>query len=627
MLIQRMRDGSEGVLAKVIIGLIIIVFALFGFGSITTFLSPPARVASVHGEDVTQQQMELAVERNRRMMMARNIALEDINEDELREDVLQSLISREILKQAATDFDLYYGDESLDAELVSAEVFQIDGVFNADQFQNVIRSAGFTPLGYRDEMRTDKQFEQMLTGIRQSSFVTPGESERFSGLLSQTRDIAFLTIEVASLIDEVVVTDAEISDYYTANSAEFITDETVSLEYVELKREDLAASLDVNEADLAEYFTNTMSDYTTDESRRLAHILIESADSSLEEAASKAAEVYERIKQGDDFTALAKEYSDDLGSADNGGDLGFSEPGTFFPEFEAVAYDLALNQVSEPVETEIGYHIIKVLEIEQAVIQTLEDVRAEVEAAFRLVETEEDFVSMSSRLAELLFESEDLQPPAAELGLQIQTTAQLKRDANHPLMSIGQVATAAFSPDVLLDGNNSDLLQISEDYHVGIRVLEHFPSASKPLAAVQEDIRFILQNEKAMELATLRADEIVQAISSGSLAQYVADEYELAWEAVAAATRFQPEVDRVVLQEAFSLPRPAASKESLGAATMPNGDAIVLRISGVQNKDVSEMSEVELSTLRQGIANQIGTIDFQEFEDSLTREADLERIN
>ena len=628
MLIQQLRDGSDGILAKVIIGLIIIVFGLFGFGSITTFLAPVPKVATVNGEEVTQQAMEVAVERNRRLSQARGIPLDQINEDELRENVLRGLISREILSQATDEFELYYSDALIDKEIIESEVFQVNGVFDANQFHNVIRSAGYTPLVYRDEMRTDSLFNQMLTGIRQSAFVTEAESKRYSSLLSQTRDLAYLQIRVDELIDEVTVSDEEIADYYADRSGDFVTEEIVNLQYVELKHEQLAAELEVNEEALEQYYQDNMGDYSTDETRRVAHILIETSDDvSMEEAQIEADAIYERIKQGEDFSALARDESDDVGSRDNGGDLGSNPPGTFFPEFESVAYDLTLNQVSEPVETEIGYHIIKVLEIDEAVQPTLADVRAEVEQLYRMSATEDEFVTSSSRLAELLFEAIDLEAPASELGLEVQSTGNLSRDSTHFLMANNSVVTAAFSADVLIDGNNSDLLELTDSHHVGLRVEEHAPSVTRSLADVTEDIRYILQRGKAQSLAGTRADSIVEAIKGGSLSQYVADEYGLDWVMAPSLSRFTRDIDPLVMREAFKLPRPADDQESLGTATMPNGDSLVLRVSEVTNRPPTELIDAEVASIRENLGSQLGLMDFQEFEDALTAEASIQRVN
>ena len=628
MLIQRLRDGSDGILAKVIIGLIIIVFGLFGFGSITTFLAPVPKVATVNGEEVTQQAMEIAVERNRRLLQARGSTPDQINEDELRDNVLRNLISREVLSQATDEFDLYYSDALLDGEIIASEVFKVGGVFDPDQFQNVIRSAGYTPLLYRDEMRTDSLFGQMLAGIGESAFVTEAESKRYSSLLSQTRDLAYLQVRVDGLFDEVSVSDEEISDYYADRSVDFVTEETVNLQYVELKHEQLAADLEVDEEALEQYYRDNQGDYSTEESRRVAHILIEASDDlSMEATQVKANEVYARIEQGEDFAVLAGDESDDVGSRDNGGDLGFNPQGTFFPEFEAAAYGLVVGEVSEPVETEIGYHIIKLLEIDEAVQPSLADVRDEVEQRYRMYVTEDEFVTRSSRLAEMLFEAIDLEAPAAKLGLEVISTGNLSRDSKNFLMANNSVATAAFSADVLIDGNNSDLLELTDSHHVGIRVEEYAPSVARSLAEVTEDIRYILQRGKAESLAEVRAAAIVEAINGGSLSQYVANEYGLEWNLAPSLSRFSRDVDPLVMREAFKLPRPADDKESLGIAILPNGDSLVLRVSEVINRPSTELAEAEIASFRESLASQLGSMDFQEFQDALTAEALIERVN
>lgn len=627
MAIQRLRDGTQGILAKVIVGLIIIVFALFGFGSITTFLAPVPKVAVINGEEITQQAMELAVERSRRLLLAQDINPQDIDEDRLREDVLESLITRTILSQAADDMDLYYSDQRLDDEIVATEIFQVDGVFNAEQFQMVIGGAGYSPMRYREEMRTDKLFGQMMSGIRQTSFLTPAEAKRYTGLSLQRRDLAYLQIKADMLLDQVTVTDEEIDEFYRENPQEFVTEETVSLEYVELKLDDLASNVEATEADLQLYYEENKDLYATDESRRVAHILVEVSDEVTEDSArQKIDEIYAKIVDGEDFSKLAEEFSDDPGSARNGGDLGFSEPGTFVEEFEAVAFDLNLNEVSKPVLTEFGYHIIKVTGIEEANTPTLDEIRESIERGYRNTVAEDEFVTLSARLAELVFESIDLEVPAAELGLGIKTTGHVSRDESSGIMGNRAVVEAAFSPDVLIDGNNSDLLEITDNYHLTLRVVEHIPSATKQLDEVREDVRYILLRQKATDLAESQTTEIVNEIESGSLAVYVADQHGLEWRAVPGANRTQPDVDPVILREAFSLPRPVEGKESLGQTILANGDSVVLRVSRVTN-DAGDLSEQELAALARALSSQLGTVDFQEFENSLSANADLERIN
>ena len=330
---------------------------------------------------------------------------------------------------------------------------------------------------------------------------------------------------------------------------------------------------------------------------------------------------------GEDFAALAKENSDDTGSATSGGDLGFNEPGIFVAEFEAVAYDLALNEVGDPVLTEFGYHIIKVTGIVEASTPTLDEIRVDIEKAYKDSIAEEDFVAVSARLSELVFESIDLEVPAAELDLAREVTGNVPRGSETGLMANPLIVSAAFSPDVLLDGNNSDVIEIDENHHVALRVLEHTPSASKPLVDVTEDIRYILMRRSAADLAERNANEIVDAINSGSLAVYVADQYGLTWEKGSAASRTMRGGDPMILSEAFKLPRPAPEKETVGYSILPNGDSTVLLVAKVSNRQPDELTDIELSSLSRALSVQLGSVDFREFEDSLMASATLEREN
>ena len=628
MLIQRLRDGSDGILAKVIVGLIIIVFGLFGFGSITSSLAPVPKVASVNGEDVTQQDMEIAVERNRRALQVRGVSIDEINEDELRANVLQGLISREVLSQAVQELDLYYGDSLIDAQITANSSFLVDDVFSPNQFVNVIQSAGYTPLVYRDQIRKDGLFKQLFKGLAESAFVTEAEGRRLSSLLSQTRDIAYLRIKTDDLIDKVTVTDEEIADYYAERKEEFLTKEIVSLQYVELKHELMAAELDIKEGVLEQYFIENESDYSTDEARRLAHILIETkAEVSVEQARLKALEIYDRIKLGEKFSRVAEQESDDAGSRGNGGDLGFNPLGTFLPEFEAAAYKMSLNGVSEPVKTAIGYHVIKVLEIEEGIVPAFSEVRGDVENRYRMAATEEAFVANSSRLAELLFESADLVGPSEELGLTIKSTGDLSRESSNFLMRDKSVVRAAFSPDVLVDGNNSDLLELTDSHHVGLRVEKHLPVMAIELQEVEEDIRGIIQRDKAESLANARALEIVEKIRGGSLSQYVANEYGLVWARKLSVSRSSKDIEPFILKEVFKLPKPGHSQESLGSFTVSGGDSYVLRLSRAENRSSLELTESEILAVRQNLALQFGRADFQELETSLIDEASVQRFN
>lgn len=626
MVIQKLQDKSQGILAKIIVGLIIVVFALFGFGSITTYLAPVPKVATVDGEDITRQELEVGIERQRRMLISNGIAPEDIDEDQLREQAMQSLIERRLLSQAAEELGLYISEKRIDEQIVQTPAFQVDGVFDPQQFQIVIGSAGYTPLAYRDEMRRDMKFQQLNSGIQASAFNTDAAALRAASLADQTRDIAFLRIAVDDLMEEVNVTDEEIREYYESNTNDFRTQETVNLAYLELKRSDLMDEVEVTEAEVRALYEETKHLYTRDEERRVAHILIEADDeASRQEARAKIEEIRERIVNGEEFATLAKEHSEDPGSAEDGGDLGFQPQGTYTEDFEEVAFELEVNELSEPVETEFGYHLIKVLDVEPAETPSFAEVRDEVEIELRETRAEELFVGRSTRLAEIAYESPDLEIPADELDMEIHTTGHVGRDASEGIAANDQVMDAAFSPDLLVDRNNSDVIEITPNHHVVVRVREHKPSEVKPFEQVAEEVRQKLAREKATLLAKNRASEIVDMLESGSITRHVANKFGLEWTVVPEARRNEPALDQEINRAAFSLARPPETGKSVGHTVLAGGDAAVVTVTNVENGDVDDMEGQEIRSIARALAWQQGRSDFEEFRENLARKVDITR--
>jgi len=627
MSIQNLRDKSDGVIAKVIVGLIILVFALFGMGSITTFLTPVAKVATVDGHDVTQQEMEIAVERGRRMMLSQDVAPADIDEDKLRQDVLQNLINRKLLTIAGESMGLQYSDKRLDEEIVSTPVFQLDGVFDPGQFQLILGGAGYTAVTYREEMRRDKTFQQLTDGLRATAFLTEPQVLRTSSLAQQTRDVAYLRFDVEALAQTMEVTDEDVRAHYDAHQTDYMTAETVDLDYVQLQRGDLIDAVELTEDELQAYFAETRDTYAEDERRRVAHILIEVNDEVSEsEAQSKIDEVYDRIVGGEDFASLAETYSSDPSSAERGGDLGFNAPGTFVEEFEAVAYDLGLNEMSKPVRTEFGFHLIKVIDIEAAKTPEFAAVRERVESALRESRAEAKFVQISARMSELAFETQDLAEISEELGLTIETTGPVSRDAAEGILANPQVANAAFSTEVLLDGNNSNLIELDPNDHVVLHLREYQPREVKPLAEVTVAIQEQLARDKAGQLAENQAKEIVAMLESGSVARYVADKFDLTWTVVAAAQRGQQGLDESINKSAFSLPRPLEGNKSVGLALLDDGDAAVISVTNVQNKKPGDDMQ-DVAMLARILASQQGTSDFLEWREGLADAATVKRSN
>ncbi len=430
-----------------------------------------------------------------------------------------------------------------------------------------------------------------------------------------------MRVDVAALSETVDVSTQEIESYYQGHQSDFMTEETVDIAYIEIKREDFLETVEVSEEELLSFFEETSESYAEPERRRVAHILIEVNDEVSEESArQKIDEIHARITtSGEGFTALAKEFSNDPGSAENGGDLGFNDPGTFVEEFEAVSNILTMNQLSAPVKTEFGYHLIKLLDLEAAKQPVFTEVREKVEAEFRELGAEEIFVNKSSSLSEISYESPDLVGPSEELELELKTMEKVARTGSNTGVANNQAVTdALFSPDVLFDGNNSNLLEITPNHHIVVRVTAHQPREVKALEIVVEQVSADIALEKSAELAETQAQEMVAMLEDGSITRFVADQYGLVWTVVADATRTQPGLDREINRQAFGLPRPEEGNKSVGYAMLADGDSAVISVTNVNNKDQNDMSRQELSNFARALASQQGAIDYAEFRDNLT---------
>ena len=622
MSIMKMREG-HGWGTRIIIYAIVVAFALFGLGTIPTLFSPTQSVASVNGEDITVGEMEIAVERNRRLLLGQGATPEDIDEDSLRADVLQSLVTRRLLVQGVTSLNMTTSDAEIDAELKATETFQLNGEFDENQYRLVLASVGYNPATYKAELRRDKTISQLARTIEASAIVTELEAKRASSLSRQTRDVAVLTFDPVDLEDQISVTGPEVEAYYQNNQSEFFSEESVDLAYVAVDRAAMAAALEVSEDDLRSAYEEQKDRYMTPENRRIAHILVSTDDRTIEEARVIVESIQSQLDAGEAFEAVAQASSDDPGSAAQGGDLGVATRGLFVPSFEEAAFALAeTGEISEVVETEFGLHLIKLNELAPSSTKAFEDVQEEVEQQYRNDAVEDEFVTLVTSLDELAFEEPDLAVVAEELGLTIDRIPSAKAEDRQGVLANAQVRDAMFSPDVLIDGNNSPLIEISADLSVVVRVERHQPSELLELAKVEDRIEAQLIRQGAEALALENAEQALAMLESGDLTRYVADQFGLAWKVNAKATRFAPGLEAKVRERAFSLPKPVQLEKSLGLVELNEGGAAVISVTNVENGDgSSDLSQGQ--ALQQMLGFQRGRLDFAGAEQTLREEGSI----
>jgi peptidyl-prolyl cis-trans isomerase D len=628
-MLQKMREQARGVFGWIIIGAIILVMAIFGFGALNFFVASEPAVATVGDVEIRQSELLARVDRQRRQILASmgpDADASAIDEAALRERVLTGLIQRNLLLEGARDAGMGVPAPALDDVIVRTPEFRTDGRFDEDRFRIVLRSAGLTPVGYREALGEDLLVEQISSGVGDSAFVTDTELERMAALARQQRDVAWLAFDPSSYEDGIQVTEEEARSFHEDHSDRYRAPEQVSLRYLRLDRSELAAGQEITEEQLQTAYTAEVEAFEGQEQRRASHILLATGDErSEEDALALAEELRQRIRDGEDFEALAEEYSDDPGSADKGGDLGFATRDTYVPPFEKALFALEQGELSEPVATDFGVHLIRLEGVRQAEPPSFARMRPMLEERLRDRAAGERFDELLVRLETLAYEAPDLQEPAEELGLEIRETGPLTRSGGEGLFAEPEVVEAAFSRDLIEAGYNSPVLQPEEGVALVLGMAEH--QEARPLAfeEVAEDVRGDLIAERAREAARSAADAAEAGLREGADASAVATESGRDWIRREGLERTDREAPAAVVNEAFRLPYPDRGERSVGSTRTAEDSFAVVTVTAVRSGDLAAMSEVERDQLERLVRNRVGGAEFRAFLEALRRDLSVSR--
>ncbi|AEF22218.1 MULTISPECIES: SurA N-terminal domain-containing protein [Pseudomonas] len=619
-MLQNIRDNSQGWIAKTIIGLIVVLMALTGVDAIITGTGNSQNAAAVNGEKISQNELNQAVEMQRRQLLqqlGKDFDPAMLDERMLRDASLKGLIERSLLLQGAKDSKFAFSQAALDQVIVQTPEFQVEGRFNADRFDQVIRQLGYTRMQFRQMLEQEMLIGQLRAGLSGSGFVTDEEVAAFARLEKQTRDFATRTIKADT--GAVKVSDDDVKAYYDAQQAQFMSPEQVVIEYVELKKDAFFSQVSVTDEEMKAAYESEIANLA--EQRDAAHILIEvGGDVSDEQAKAKIEDIQKRLQKGEDFAALAKEFSQDPGSASDGGDLGYAGKGVYDPAFEDALYALKKDEVSAPVRTEFGWHLIKLLGVQAPEVPTFASMKAKLETDLKAQRVEQRFVEATKQLEDAAFESSDLAQPAQELGLKVQTSEPFGRQGGQGIASNRQVLQAAFSQEVMEDGSNSGAIELDPNTLVVIRVKEHRKPQQLELDQVADSIRAQLTKTRASEAAKAAGEQLVSELRDGKAKPEGAE-----WQVVEAATRNQDGVDPAVLQALFRMPKPSGEKSEFSGIALANGDYAVIRLKGVSEPEQA-LSDEEKAMYRRFLASRSGQEDFAAYRKQLESKADIERF-
>ena len=623
-MLQNIRDNSQGWIAKTIIGVIVALMALTGFEAIFQATSNSNEAAKVNGEEISQNELSQAVDMQRRQLMqqlGKDFDASLLDEKMLRDSALKGLIDRKLLLQGAHDAKFAFSEAALDQVILQTPEFQVDGKFSPERFDQVIRQLGYGRLQFRQMLAQEMLIGQLRAGLAGSGFVTDAQVLAFARLEKQTRDFATLTLKADP--SAVKLTDDEVKAYYDQHAKEFMTPDQVVIDYLELKKASFFDQVSVKDEDLQAAYQKEIANLS--EQRRAAHILVEVNDKVTEaQAKAKIEEIQARLAKGESFEALAKEYSQDPGSANNGGDLGFAGPGVYDPEFEKALYALGKDQVSAPVRTDFGLHLIKLLGVEAPEVPTFASLKDKLTRDLKAQQVEQRFVEATKQLEDASFEASDLAQPAQDLKLTVHTSAPFGREGGEGIAANRAVITAAFSPEVLEEGANSTAIELDPETVVVLRAKEHRKPAQMPLESVAGPIRAQLAKEHASADAKTQADELIASLRDGKVALDKPVNGQ-SWKAVEAATRSQEGIDPAVLQALFRMSKPESKdKPTFASVTLPDGSVTVLRLNGVN--EGAAPTEEEKAEYRRYLASRVGQQDFAAFRKQLESEADIKRF-
>ena len=623
-MLQNIRDNSQGWIAKTIIGVIVALMALTGFDAIFQATTHKNEAAKVNGEEISQNELSQAVDMQRRQLMqqlGKDFDASLLDEKMLRESALKGLIDRKLLLQGAEQAKFAFSEGALDQVILQTPEFQVDGKFSSERFDQVIRQLGYSRMQFRQMLAQEMLIGQLRAGVAGSGFVTDAEVLAFARLEKQTRDFATLSVKADPAA--VKLTDDEVKAYYDEHAKEFMTPDQVIIDYVELKKASFFDQVAVKDEDLQAAYQKEIANLS--EQRRAAHILIEVNDKTTEaQAKAKIDEVQARLAKGEKFEALAKEFSQDPGSANNGGDLGYAGPGVYDPAFEKALYSLGKDQVSEPVRTDFGYHLIKLLGVEAPEVPTLASLKDKLTRELKAAQVEQRFVEATKQLEDSAFEASDLAQPAADLKLTVQTSKPFGREGGEGVAANRAVVTAAFSPEVIDEGANSTAIELDPETVVVLRAKEHLKPAQLPLESVNAAIRTQLTKEHASAAAKTRAEKLIADLRDGKAPLDKAIDGQ-SWKVTEAATRGQEGVDPAVLQALFRMPKPAAKdKPTFSSVTLPDGSLMIVRLNGVN--EAAAPTDEEKAQYRRFLASREGQQDFAAYRKQLESQADIERF-
>lgn len=579
-MLQAIRDRAQGIFAWVMLILVGVPFALWG---IQNYLDSGKEqpLAVVGDRDIFEREVNQAYQQS----LANLVGLAEVDEKQLKREALEKLIRDEVIAQNAGAKNLAVSDNAVREFIQTLPYFQTDGRFDKEKYNIMLSSQGLGSAQFVAQVRRALLMEQYQRGLLDSAFVTSNQLATLFRLKNQERAVEYLKVPLKASTR--VISDAEIENYYRKNLSAYQNPERVSIEYIAVRLEDIAKEIQVTEEDLRNLYEEQKASFTSEERRKVSHILVtvdtEGGKTAEQAALAKINQIRERLAKGEDFAKVAKEMSDDPVSAQNGGDLGFITKGAMEQNFADAAFALKQGELSEPVKTSFGYHLIRVTELSPAKVKPFEEVKDELLNTFQRNAAENKFYEQGQTLTELSYEHPDsLEPAAKALNLKIERTDYFTREAGDGIAAESAIREAAFSEEVL-NGRNSDPVELGSDKAVVLRMKGHEPASDKPLADVKDEIIAKLRAEDARQGARKQAEELLRQAQEGVPLSDLAKKHGIEISKEPNLRRDAKNVSPALTNAVFKAERPSAERPVISTAELESGDQVVFKLTAVKD--------------------------------------------
>ena len=590
-------------LVQIVLALIILPFAFWGVDSYRKS-GGAAPLATVNGEKIGQQEFDNALNQQQqrfREMAGSNFDPAFFDKPEIKFSVLDGLISQHLMGMEASNAGLSLTNEQIGQIIVNIGAFQKDGKFDRQLYEAVLKEKGKTPAGFDAEIRQAVLVQQLSEAYTQNGYTAKVVAENLIRLNEQKRIVAVANLDAAAFIKQAKLSDSAVSDYYTKNAQEFQMPERARVEYVVLSADSLLPQVTVTDDEIKQYYTEHQAEFGSQEQRHAAHILItvakQATDAEKQAAQAKAEKVLQQVRQSPaQFAALAKQYSQDPGSAANGGDLGMFGRGAMVKPFEDSVFSLKVGEVSGLVQTDFGYHIIKLLAVKPAKIQALSEVKGIIAQRLKLQLANDKFAELAEKFNNTVYEQSDSLKPAAELAkTSVQQGVWLSKGQAPAGLWTEKALQAVFSEDALKNKRNTAAVEVAPNTLLAARVTEYKPASERPLAEVSASIQEQLQRLQASELATQQGQKLLEQLQRGEKAG-------VNWKAAQVTTRNQRSgIEPALLQAVF---RADTSKLPAYVGVQVSSGYLLARIDAV--KDDASIDENKLTRYEQQIRQLTG---------------------